>query len=176
MSQDDDMKKSPSKKMVYGNVSELGTNVYMHGIKNQSELYIKTTEAIAEYVGKKYDKNMKVLVKSMTENIPEEPTEPKTKKNEEVAPFQLKKHDKELARHHDKLEKHNECKSKAFVVAMGQCSLSMKNTAESKAAFEELEKKDVNFNKSIPKEKTGIPVIDNSGSTLSPITHKKLGV
>ena len=72
MSQDDDMKKSPSKKMVYGDVSELGTNVYMHGIKNQSELYIKTTEAIAEYVGKKYDKNMKVLVKSMMENIPEE--------------------------------------------------------------------------------------------------------
>ena len=48
MSQDDDMKKSPSKKMVCGDVSELGTNAYMHGIKNQSELYIKTTEAIAE--------------------------------------------------------------------------------------------------------------------------------
>ena len=142
MSQDDDMKKSPSKKMVYGNVSELGTNVYMHGIKNQSELYIKTTEAIAEYVGKKYDKNMKVLVKSMTENIPEEPKEPKTKKNEEVTPFQMKKYEKELSRYYDKLDKYNEYKSKVFIIVMGQCSLSMKNTVESKAEYAELEKKD----------------------------------
>jgi hypothetical protein len=51
------------------------------------------TEAIADYVGREYSKEMKLLVKShQKENEPKEPVMPG--KEEAKSPFMMKKHEK----------------------------------------------------------------------------------
>ena len=84
-----------------GDIAELGGNVYAYGTRNQGDLYVKTTEAIAAYVGKKYDKSMWDLVKNGNEYQSREPEEPKGR---DVSPYKMKKYEKELARHFDKVD------------------------------------------------------------------------
>ena len=59
-----------------GDITELGNNVYVYGMRNQGDNYIKTMEAIAEYICREYNKAMRTLVKDKTETIPQEPEEP----------------------------------------------------------------------------------------------------
>ena len=50
--------KNSFKKSLRGNIEELGGNVYTYGHRDQGDYYIKTTDAIAEYVGREYSKEM----------------------------------------------------------------------------------------------------------------------
>ena len=50
--------KNSFKKSLRGDIEELGGNVYTYGRRDQGDYYIKTTEAIAEYVGREYSKEM----------------------------------------------------------------------------------------------------------------------
>ena len=59
-----------------GKEKELGNNVYVYGEVHQSELYITTTEEIAEYVGKKYSRHVQLLVGKGIELQLVEPEEP----------------------------------------------------------------------------------------------------
>jgi hypothetical protein len=56
--------------------------------------FTRTTEAIAEYVGKEYCKEIRLLVKNQKENKPKEPVMPN--KEEVKSPFMMKKYKKIL--------------------------------------------------------------------------------
>ena len=66
---------------ITGDIKELGNKVYTYGNRNQGDWYIKTTEAVAEYVGRVYNKEMRMLVKEKKESEPEEPEKPSDTKN-----------------------------------------------------------------------------------------------
>jgi hypothetical protein len=51
--------------------------------------FTRTTEAIADYVGREYSKEMKLLVKNQKENEPKQPVIPG--KEEVKSPFMMKK-------------------------------------------------------------------------------------
>jgi hypothetical protein len=68
-----------------GNVAELGNNVYQYGTQDQGDRSTRTTEAIADYVGREYSKEMRLLVKNQEEIEPKEPVTPD--KEEAKPPF-----------------------------------------------------------------------------------------
>jgi hypothetical protein len=53
-----------------GNIAELGNNVYQYGSRHQGDRFTRTTEVIANYVGREYSKEMRLLVKNQKENKP----------------------------------------------------------------------------------------------------------
>jgi hypothetical protein len=57
------------------NLAELGNNGYQYGTRDQGDRFTRTTEAIANYVGREYSKEMRLL-KNQEENEPEEPVLP----------------------------------------------------------------------------------------------------
>ena len=128
-----------NKKKIQGDIAELGNNVYLYGTRNQGNKYIKTTKAIAEYVGREYNKAMRILVKNLKESIPDEPSEPTRSK---VTDVKMKKYEKELTRYYKKLDKYVEYKAKVFVIIKGQCTLTMKNKVESMKDYEVIEEND----------------------------------
>lgn len=133
-----DYNKKSYRKRAQGDELKLGYHVYLYNSKNQRDMYIMTTEAIGEYVGKTYSRAMRVMVKYLEEEPPEEPTEPREVSVTEV---RLKKYDRELTEYLRENAKYKEHKSKVFVIR-GQCTLNMKNKLESMPTYEELEKKD----------------------------------
>jgi hypothetical protein len=52
------------KNSLQGNIAELGNNVYQYETLDQGEKFIRTTEAIADYVGREYSKETRALVKN----------------------------------------------------------------------------------------------------------------
>jgi hypothetical protein len=44
------------KNSLQGNIAELGNNVYQYGTRNQGDRFTRTTEGIADYVGREYSK------------------------------------------------------------------------------------------------------------------------
>jgi hypothetical protein len=56
-----------------GNIAELGNNVYQYGTQDQGDRFTRITEAIANYFGKEYSKEMRLLVKNQKENKSKEP-------------------------------------------------------------------------------------------------------
>jgi hypothetical protein len=53
--------------------SELGNNIYQYGTQDQGDRFTRTTEAIADYVGREYTKEMRLLVKNQEEKNPKNP-------------------------------------------------------------------------------------------------------
>jgi hypothetical protein len=51
------------KNSLQGNIAELGNNLYQYGTQDQGDRFTRTTKAIADYVGREYSKEMKLLVK-----------------------------------------------------------------------------------------------------------------
>jgi hypothetical protein len=58
------------KNSLQGNIAELGNNIYQYGTRDQGDRFTRTTEAIADYVGREYSKEMRVLVKNQKETNP----------------------------------------------------------------------------------------------------------
>jgi hypothetical protein len=52
------------KNSLQGNIAELGNNIYQYGTQDQGDRFTRTTEAIADYVGREYSKEMRLLVKN----------------------------------------------------------------------------------------------------------------
>jgi hypothetical protein len=61
------------KNSLQGNLAELGNNIYQYGTRDQGDRFTRTTEATADYVGREYGKEMKLLVKNQKENEPKKP-------------------------------------------------------------------------------------------------------
>jgi hypothetical protein len=79
------------KNSLQGNIAELGNNVYQYGTRDQGDRFTRTAEAIANYVGREYSKEMRLLVKNQKENEPKEPVMPE--KEEAKSPFVMKKYE-----------------------------------------------------------------------------------
>jgi hypothetical protein len=56
------------KNSLQGNIAELGNNVSQDGTRDQGDRFTRTTEAIVDYVGREYSKDMRLLVKNQKEN------------------------------------------------------------------------------------------------------------
>ena len=82
-----------NKNNLRGDIEELGGNVYTYGRRDQGDYYIKTTEAIAEYVGREYSKEMRLLVKDKMETTFTEPVEPLSDKSK----YAIEKYKQELS-------------------------------------------------------------------------------
>jgi hypothetical protein len=91
-----------------GNLTKLGNNVYHYGTQDQGDRFTITTEAIANYVGREYSKEMRLLVgrllvKNQEDNEPKEPAMPD--KEEAKSPFIMKKYETELKQYSLKKER-----------------------------------------------------------------------
>jgi hypothetical protein len=75
-----------------GNIAELGNNAYQYELEIRVKRFTRTTEEIADYVGREHSKEMRLLVKNQKENEPKEPVMPG--KEEAKSPFMMKKHKK----------------------------------------------------------------------------------
>jgi hypothetical protein len=60
-------------------------------LESRVKRFTRTTEAIADYVGREYSKEMRLLVKNQKENEPKEPVMPG--KEEAKSPFMMKKYE-----------------------------------------------------------------------------------
>ena len=128
------------KALVTGAVEALGNNVYVYGEENQTAKYVKTTEALEYYCGRKYGRTAKLLMQG-TEEAPEEPVVP-TKTTDDTLQFLKEKYRAEHARYLRLKDEHIECRSKVFSLVKGQCTLTMRNKLESLSVFSTLEKDD----------------------------------
>jgi len=127
---------------VTGDTAALKDNVYPFGAKNQADMYIKTTEAIANYVGKEYGKAMRLLVKGIDVK-PEEPVAPRKAAVDDDLTFARDKYKMEMNRYLKKLDEYNENKAKVFVIIRGQCTLTMRSHLDNlKEIYPQLEKDD----------------------------------
>jgi hypothetical protein len=64
------------KKSSQGNIAELGNNVYQYGTRDQGDRFTRRTWAIADYVGREYSEESRLLVKNQKENEPKEQVMP----------------------------------------------------------------------------------------------------
>jgi hypothetical protein len=123
-----------------GNIAELGNNVHQYGTRDQGDRFTRTTEAIADYVGREYSKEMRLLVKNQKENEPKEPV--MSDKEEATSPFVIKKYETELEQYYVKKERYKEHKVKIFVIMTGQRTLNMKNKVESPKGYDSIKAND----------------------------------
>jgi hypothetical protein len=80
------------KDSLQGNIAELGNNVHQqYGTRDQADKFTRTTEAIANYVGRQYNKEMELLMKNQQENKPKERVIPG--KEEAKLPSVMKKYE-----------------------------------------------------------------------------------
>jgi Zinc knuckle len=125
---------------VLGKIEELGESVYKFNTRDQADSYIRTTEAIADYVGREYGYNMRVLVKNGTEKVFTEPKSPeKRAKGPEPTATELSAFNAAINRYHKKLDKYQDDKAKVFIVILGQCTQVVKNMLENSDDFKQLE-------------------------------------
>jgi hypothetical protein len=130
----------------------LGELVYKIGTTDQAEIFIRTTEAIADYVGAELSYELMILVKHRKEanftrpNPPEQAAAVKTRATA-VEPqatstaesTQLMQYKAELDIYYRKHDKYQDDKGKAFVIILGQCTVAVKGWLENGNGMADLE-------------------------------------
>ena len=94
-------KKNNNKMELRGAMEELGNNVHCYGNKRQAKFHTKMTKCIADHVRRECNKDMRKSVNDGMELNLVEPTEPEGKETT----CEMKKCEKDLAQHHEKLDK-----------------------------------------------------------------------
>ena len=105
-------------KHLKGKEEGLGSNVFSYGHVTKAEIYNRTVLEIAEYVGKKYCKEMLTLIKDGKEDecppkMPKRPTAGKEGVNE-IDMVTIKS---DYDRYRDKTEEYDEYKAKGFLTS-----------------------------------------------------------
>jgi hypothetical protein len=139
-------------RQVLGKTEELGEYVYKIGSSDQADTFIRTTEAIADYVGVKYGWVMRMLVKNREEKAFTKPTMPtaakvttrsqtgtETEVPGSVSSAQLADYKAELDNYHRDTRAYQENKAKVFVVILGQCTVAVMSGLESGGGLTRLE-------------------------------------
>ena len=81
-----------NKNILQGNIAELLVTTFTNiELEIRVKSFTRTTEGIANYVGREYSKEMGLLVKNQKENEPKEPVMPG--KEEARSPFMMKKNE-----------------------------------------------------------------------------------
>ena len=119
-------------------IEELRGNVYTYGTRNQSDRFLKTTRAIAEFAGSKFGKDMFKLVRDREEttiSLPEEPADSASKAKIETYKI---KYSKKV----DEQRDYKRNKEKLFRIIMGQCVPAMRNKIKKMPTFKTIEDDD----------------------------------
>jgi hypothetical protein len=137
---------------VLGKTEELGELVYKIGTSDQADLFIRTTEAIADYVGKEYGWELRNLVKYRKEaeftkpKYPEKAATVQTRAQAEASQAaetvdnaQLIEYKAELEIYYRKEQKYQDDKAKVFVTILGQCTVGVKGWLDNGNGMAELE-------------------------------------
>jgi len=128
---------------VLGKEVELGHLIYKFNAKDQADVCLCTTEAIADFVGVECGRDMRMLAKKSNEKIFTEPLPPRAATDTTVqAPGRLEKHCTELMLCHKDMKACTEQKAKVFAVILGHCSSEVKNKLVNNVGFETLEDSD----------------------------------
>jgi hypothetical protein len=99
-------------------------------------MHLRTTEAIADFVGVEYGRDMRMLVKHGTEKTFTKPRIPRSKN---VTPGLMKKYTTELGIFHRDKKEFRDNKAKVFVIILGQCTHNVKSKLESELGYGTLE-------------------------------------
>ena len=114
-----------------GAVEELGKHVYVCEVQGANNKFIKTTEKIADYVGRELGKPMSDLVTGK-DNPPKEPEAlPASVKKDS---HESRKWDKDYDHYLRQKDIYELNKGKVFVIIKGQCTLAVKNKLNSLGA------------------------------------------
>lgn len=147
-------KKYHNGRLVLGKNEELGELIYKYNTKDQAEMYTRTTEAIAEYVGEKYGWDMRTLVKHQKEKEFTKPQGPtaaegvttrakgagEVSEGGKVTSIQMAEYKADLDNYYRNSREYEENKAKTFVVILGQCSVAVRSALENGGGLDELEK------------------------------------
>jgi hypothetical protein len=112
---------------VLGKEEKLGELVYKFNTKDQADMYLCTTKAIADFVGVEYGRDMRMLVKHSTEKTFTEPSMPRSK---DATPGLMEKYKTELWIFHREKKAFQDNKAKVFVIILGQCTHNVKSKLE----------------------------------------------
>jgi len=128
---------------VLGKEIELSNLICKLNAKDQADMHLCTAKAIADFLGVKHGRDMRMLVKKSNKKIFTEPLPPRAATDTTVlAPGRLEKHRTELKIYHKDMKAHTEQKAKVFVVILVQCSSEVKNKLVNNVGFETLEDSD----------------------------------
>jgi hypothetical protein len=89
-----------NKNNLQGNIAELGNKIYQYGTRDLGDRFTRMTEAIANYVGREYSKEMRLMVKNQKEKKKKETV--MLDKEEAKLPFVMKKDETELKQYYFK--------------------------------------------------------------------------
>jgi hypothetical protein len=92
---------------------KLGELVYKFNTKDQADMYLCTTAAIADLVGVEHGRDMRMLVKHGTEKSFTKPTIPRS---EDATPGLMEKYKTELEIFHQEKKEFHENKAKVFLL------------------------------------------------------------
>jgi hypothetical protein len=101
-------------------------------------MYLRTTEAIANFVGVEYGRAMRMLVKHGKEKT----TKPRIPRNEDTTPGLMEKYKTELRIFHREKKEFQDNKAKVFVIILGQCTHNVKSKLENELGHATLEMND----------------------------------
>jgi hypothetical protein len=102
---------------VLGKEEKLGELVYKFNTKDQADMYLCTTEAIADFVGVEYNRDMRMLMKLGTEKTF---TEPRIPRSDGTTPGLMEKYKTELPIFHREKKEFQDNKAKVFVIIIGK--------------------------------------------------------
>ena len=129
---------TPTNKSKFEGQPELQGKTFVLGDMFQADKFLKAKQAVCDYVGTNYSKEIWKLVHEGKEaNFPE-PTEPAPT----ATTAQMEKYKIQLRMQMDKEEQYQQDKAKVFRVIMGQCAPSMKNKVEELTDYKSLQDND----------------------------------
>jgi hypothetical protein len=124
---------------VLGKEEKLGERVYKFNAKDQADMCLRTTEAIADFVGVESGRDMRMLVKHGTEKTF---TKPRIPRSEDTTPGLMEKYKTELRIFHREKKEFQDNKAKVFVIILGQCAHNAKSKLENELGYAALEMSD----------------------------------
>ena len=122
-----------------GTISELRHHMFTIGEKNSATKYITSRQAIGNYCGTTFHKDMRTLVVDGRDVEPKQPERPKPKTSvatraqqaegtpPEIDPFDMREYDRDYDQYKKKLERHDTNKGHTIVVILGQCTKKLTN-------------------------------------------------
>jgi hypothetical protein len=121
---------------VLGKEEKFGELVYKFKTKDQADMHLRTTEAIADFVGVEYGRDMRMLVEHGTEKTF---TEPRIPRSDDTTPGLMEKYKTELRIFHRYKKDFQDNKAKVFVIILGQCTHNVKSKLENDLGYATLE-------------------------------------
>jgi hypothetical protein len=124
---------------VLGKEEKFGELVYKFNTKDQADMYLHTTEAIADFVGVEYGRDTRMLVKHGTEKTF---TGPRIPRSDDTTPGLMEKYMTKLRIFHRDKKEFQDNKAKVFVIILQHCTHNVKSKLENELGYATLEMND----------------------------------